>query len=329
MEHSQPGRSRRRAALLMRAEGEALLAAADRIDEEAFSSAVDLVAHCQGKVITVGAGTSGIIARKIAATMTSTGMPALFLHPNDALHGALGAVSGDDVVVMISNSGETAELLGLLPYLRNRAVPVIGILGRTTSTLARAAEVVLDAGTDREICPFNLAPTSSTTVALALGDALAVALYERRGLTPEQFALNHPSGTLGRRLTLRVADVMHGGGELAAVGPDDPWERVLEHITGGGLGAVVVLDSSRSLLGIVTDGDVRRAVQRRGERGLAGLTASDLMTHDPVAVDHDVLVYDALQQMEDRPSQISVLPVVDGGACVGLVRVHDLVRAGV
>lgn len=329
MTSTGPGPGEKGAARLLRAEAEALLAAADRLDEEVFESAVDLVAGCKGKVITVGAGTSGIIARKIAATMTSTGMPAVFLHPNDALHGALGAVSGDDVVVVISNSGETAELLGLLPYLRHRAVPVIGILGRTASALARAADIVLDAGAEREICPFNLAPTSSTTTALAIGDALAVAVYEQRGLTPEQFALNHPSGALGRRLTLRVSDVMHTGDGLPAVGPDSRWTDVLACLTDGGLGAVVVLGEARELLGIITDGDVRRTVQRAGDSALSNLVATDLMTRRPTVVAHDVLVYDALQQMEDRPSQISVLPVVSGDVCVGVVRVHDLVRAGV
>ena len=324
-----PGSGKKGAARLVRAEAEALLAAADRLDEIAFAAATDIMARCKGKVVTIGVGTSGIIARKIAATMTSTGMPAVFLHPNDALHGALGAVSGDDVVVVISNSGETAELLGLLPYLRHRAVPVIGILGRTSSALARAADVVLDAGAEREICPFNLAPTSSTTTALAIGDALAVALYEERGLTPEQFALNHPSGALGRRLTLRVADVMHRGDDLPAVGPAARWTDVLACLTDGGLGAVVVLGDAQTLLGIVTDGDVRRTVQRLGDGGLSLLVAADLMTSHPTVVGYDVLVYDALQQMEDRPSQISVLPVVDGATCVGVVRVHDLVRAGV
>ena len=314
---------------LLRVEGQAVLAAADRLDEAAFEATVRLLAECAGKVLLTGAGTSGIVARKIAATLTSTGTPALFLHPNDALHGGLGAVQPGDVVVLVSNSGETSELLGLLPYLRSRSVPIVALVGRMGSALAEAADVVLDATAEHEICPFNLAPTSSTTVALAIGDAIAVSLYDRQGLTPEQFALNHPSGALGRRLTLRVRDVMHGGADLPRVVPSAPWVDVLSAITSGGLGAVVVTDAEDRLAGIITDGDIRRALQRVELARLADSRASDLMTPQPSVVDCDVLVYEALQQMEDRPSQISVLPVLDGERCVGLVRVHDLVRAGV
>lgn len=315
---------------LLRLEGDALLKAAERLDRVAFERAITLVEHCTGKVILTGAGTSGIIARKVAATLTSTGTPSLFLHPSDALHGGLGAVSGDDVLVAVSNSGETGEVLALLPYLRNRGVPVIAVVGNLDSTLSRQAAVILDAGAEREICPLNLAPTSTTTVAVALGDALAITLLQRRGLTAEAFALNHPSGRLGRRLTLRVADLMHGGDRLPAIPPSATWIEMVSAITEGGLGAVVVLDAERQLLGIVTDGDVRRAVQKLSLKQLAGATAEAIMTSRPTTVASDVLAYDALQVMEDRSSQISVLPVVAGdGTCVGLLRVHDIVRAGV
>jgi len=317
-----------RPAELLRAEAEALIAAADRLDEQAFDRAVKLLAACTGKAILTGAGTSGIIARKLAATMTSTGMPALFLHPNDALHGGLGVVSEHDVVVAISNSGNTAELLGLLPYLRHRGVAIIAIVGDLSSRLAEAADVSLDAGAAVEICPFNLAPTSSTTVALAIGDALAVTLYGHRGLTPELFAINHPSGSLGRRLTLRVSDVMRDLDSTPTVARSDLWLIVIEAISGGGMGATLVVDEQRSLEGIVTDGDLRRAIQRSTPEDLASLTAGDIMTPSPEVARPDALVHEALQQMEDRPSQISVLPVVDGDRCVGMVRVHDLVRAG-
>ena len=317
------------AADLLRIEARALLDAADRLDGEAFQRAVDVLAGCGGKAILTGAGTSGIIARKIAATLTSTGTPAAFLHPSDALHGGLGTVSTHDVVIAISNSGETGELLALLPYLRNRQVPLIAIVGNTRSTLAAASTVVLDATAEREVCPFNLAPTSSTTVALAIGDALAVTLLQVKGLTPEAFALNHPSGRLGRRLTLRVGDLMHAGDRRPAVGPDASWLEVVAAISDGGLGAVAVIDSGDRLLGIVTDGDLRRALQHTEPAELAAMTATSIMTASPVTVGPQVLAYDALQRMEDRPSQISVLPVVDDGRCVGLVRVHDIVRAGV
>jgi arabinose-5-phosphate isomerase len=311
-------------------EARALLDAADRLDGGAFQRAIDVLAGCAGKVILTGAGTSGIIARKIAATLTSTGTPAAFLHPSDALHGGLGAVSSSDVVIAISNSGETGEVLGLLPYLRNRQVPVIALVGNSRSTLADASVVVLDAAAEREVCPFNLAPTSSTTVALALGDALAVTLLQVKGLTPEAFALNHPSGRLGRRLTLRVVDLMHGGDRRPAVALGASWLEVVAAIGDGGLGAVAVVDPDDQLLGIVTDGDLRRALQRTAPAEMANLTAAAIMTVSPVTVGPQVLAYDALQRMEDRPSQISVLPVVDGGGrCIGLVRVHDIVRAGV
>jgi arabinose-5-phosphate isomerase len=314
----------------MRIEARALLEAADRVDDAAFSQAVRLLGECTGKAILTGAGTSGLIARKIAATLTSTGTPATFLHPSDALHGGLGAVSPSDVVIAISNSGETGEVLALLPYLRSREVPLIAIVGNLTSNLARASQVVLDAAAETEACPFNLAPTSSTTVALAIGDALAVQVLRMKGLTPEKFALNHPSGRLGRRLTLRVADLMHGGDRRPAVSPDASWLEVVGAISDGGLGAVAVVDEGDVLLGIVTDGDVRRAVLRTPPAELAAMTAATIMTRQPVSVGPQVLAYDALQRMEDRPSQISVLPVVDDqGTCVGVVRVHDIVRAGV
>jgi arabinose-5-phosphate isomerase len=313
-------------------EARAVLDAADRLDGDAFQRAVDVLASCGGggKVILTGAGTSGIIARKIAATLTSTGTPAAFLHPSDALHGGLGAVGAHDVVVAISNSGETGEVLALLPYLRSRQVPLIAIVGNTRSTLAAASTVVLDAAAEREVCPFNLAPTSSTTVALAVGDALAVTLLRVKGLTPEAFALNHPSGRLGRRLTLRVGDLMHGGDRTPTVGPGASWLEVVAAIGDGGLGAVAVTDAGDRLLGIVTDGDLRRALQRTAPADLAAVSAEAIMTASPVTVGPQVLAYDALQRMEDRPSQISVLPVVDAdGRCVGLVRVHDIVRAGI
>ncbi|MFZ6002406.1 MAG: KpsF/GutQ family sugar-phosphate isomerase [Actinomycetota bacterium] len=313
---------------LLRAEAAAISAAADRLDSAQFADAVRLLRQCEGKVVVVGAGTSGLIARKIAATLTSTGSPSFFLHPNDAMHGGLGAVLPGDLVVLVSNSGETSELVALLPYLRHRGVPKIAIVGNLSSSLAAGAEVALDAAADHEICPFNLAPTSSTTVALAIGDALAVSLYQHRGLTPEQFALNHPSGALGRRLTLRVSDVMRPAGSIPSVSRATTWIDVLTAITDGGIGATAVLDQECELRGIITDGDVRRALQRIPPEQVAAARAQDIMSPNPVQVDPQVLVYVALQEMENRPSQISVLPVVDAGRFVGMVRLHDLVRAG-
>ena len=313
---------------VLRLDAEVLLHAAERFDGAAFDKAVELVLGASGKAILTGAGTSGILARKIAATLTSTGTPAIFLHPSDALHGGLGAVEEDDVVIALSNGGETEELLAIIPYLRHRNVRMIAITGNLTSSLARAADVSLEAFAQREAGPLGLAPTSSGVLALAIGDALAMALLERHGLTSEDFALNHPSGRLGRRLTLRVADVTQD--RLPSVGPEAPLLDVVSAISEGGLGACVVVDGDDRLLGIVTDGDVRRAVQRAGAESISTLPASAVMTADPTSVEATTLAYDALQRMEDRASQISVLPVLgDDGRCVGLVRVHDIVRAGV
>ena len=311
---------------LLRAEAQAIEAAADRLDPERFSSAVEILVQSTGSVATTGAGTSGIVARKLAATLTSTGTPALFVHPTDALHGGLGVIGRQEIVVAVSNSGETEELLALMPYLRSREVNVIAIVGNLESTLAREAAVALDASAEREAGPHGLVPTASVAVALALGDALALTVMELKGVTRDAFAANHPSGRLGRRLTLRVRDVMHD--ERPGVGPETPLLEVVGAITEGGLGAVNIVDGEGRLLGIITDGDVRRALQSRELAELASLRADEVMTREPVVTIPDAMAYEALQLMEDRPSQIAVLPVVEDDRCVGLVRLHDLVRIG-
>jgi arabinose-5-phosphate isomerase len=316
------------AAELLRHEADAIAAAADRLDHERFSEAVDILAGCTGAVITTGAGTSGIVARKIAATLTSTGTSAQFVHPTDALHGGLGVIGRDEVVIAVSNSGETEEISALLPYLRSREVNVIAIVGNLASTLARDAAVALDAFAEREAGPHGLVPTASVAVALAIGDALALTVMEVRGVTRDAFAANHPSGRLGRRLTLRVRDVMHAGGEQPSIGPQALLLEVVGAITDGGLGAVNIVDDGGRLLGIITDGDVRRTVQRSEPAQLGQLRAEEVMTSDPVVTTPDAMAYEALKLMEDRPSQIAVLPVVEDGHCVGLVRLHDLVRIG-
>ncbi|PYS99224.1 MAG: KpsF/GutQ family sugar-phosphate isomerase [Acidobacteria bacterium] len=287
---------------------------------------MELVSNCDSKVIVIGVGKSGVIAQKIAQTLTSTGTVAIFVHPSDALHGSLGVITSGDVVIALSNSGETDEIVALLPALSLRAVPLIAIVGNTDSTLARKADVVLDASVDKEACPLNLAPTTSTTVALAIGDAIAMTLMESRGLTPEDFAANHPAGRLGKRLTMKVSDLMH---ESPSIGPDANWLDVVKAISKFSLGAVNVVNGGGSLAGIVTDGDLRRTIERSGAEGLADLTAEQMMTAGPITASPEMLAYDALQLMENRPSQISVLPVVDGdGSCVGLLRLHDIVRSG-
>jgi len=314
---------------LLRHEAAAINRTADRLQPEHVKLAVDLLVGCVGKVVLTGIGKSGFIARKIAATLTSTGTRAVFLHASDALHGDLGILDKSDVVLLVSNSGETDEVIAMIPYLKHRTVPLIAIVGNLTSTLASNADVVLDASVDTETCPFNLAPTASTTVALAIGDALALTVMQIKGLTLEDFALNHPAGRLGKRLSLKVADLMHSGDRNPIVSPVTSWLEVVSAITRGGLGAVNVLSDGGVLAGIITDGDLRRAIQKSNPAELINLNAEGFMTRNPVTISPDELAYSALQLMENRSSQISVLPVVDAGKrCVGLVRLHDLVRSG-
>lgn len=314
---------------LLRMEAAAIEATTNRLRSEEVERAIELLAACRGKIVLVGVGKSGNIAEKIAATLTSTGTAAVYLHPSDALHGGLGIVNAEDIVVALSNSGETDEVVTMLPYLKNRQVPIIALVGNLRSTLARSALVVLDASVDQEACPLNLAPTTSTTVALAIGDALAMTLMSVKGLTPDDFALNHPAGRIGKRLTLRVADLMHSGSENPMIAADAPWLEVIASISRGGLGAVNVVDDANHLVGIITDGDLRRALQKINHSDLENLHSDSIMTRNPVIATPDLLAYDALRLMEDRPSQISVLPVVDKErVCVGLIRLHDIVRSG-
>ena len=315
---------------LLRMEADAIARTAARLTPASVERAVALLAGCRGKVVTVGAGKSGHIAQKVAATLTSTGTPSVFMHPSDALHGGMGIVSGaGDVVMVFSNSGETPELLELLPYLQHRSAPVVAVVGNMSSTLARRADVALDASVEQEACPLNLAPTTSTTVALAVGDALAMTLMSVKRLTPEDFALNHPGGRLGKRLTLRVSDLMHRGEENPTVGASATLLEVVQALSSGGLGGVTVVDAAGRLEGFITDGDVRRALQKTNLSGLAELSASDVMTREPVVVSPELLAHAALQLMENRPRQISVLPVVEGdGRAVGLLRLHDIIRRG-
>jgi arabinose-5-phosphate isomerase len=314
---------------ILKIESDAIAQTANRLDPVQVEQVIELLANCQGKVVVLGVGKSGIIAQKIAATMTSVGTAALYLHPSDALHGGLGIVQSQDVVMLLSNSGETDEIIAMLPYLQNREVKIVVIVGNTDSTLARRADAVLDAGVDQEACPLNLAPTTSTTVALAIGDALAMTLMKVKGLTSDDFAINHPAGRLGKRLTLRVADLMHRNGENPTIAIGSSWVEVVRAISKGGLGAVCVVDVDGQLAGIITDGDLRRAIEQRSHDALAQLTCDEFMTSKPTVATPELLAYDALRLMENRRSQISVLPVVDGDdKCVGLIRLHDIVRSG-
>lgn len=311
---------------LLRLEAASIDAAAERLDAVSVDKAIGLISECSGKVIVTGVGKSGVIAQKISQTLTSTGTVSIFVHPSDALHGSLGVVKSDDVVIALSNSGETDEILAIMPVLKQRGVAVIGIVGNIDSTLSRQSDVVLDASVDKEACPLNLAPTTSTTVALALGDALAMTLMEDRGLTPEDFAVNHPAGRLGKRLTLLVEALMH---ESPNVFEETGWLEVVKAISKHSLGAVNVVDAEGKLVGVVTDGDLRRTLEKTDPSSLASLSAATMMTAQPITATPQMLAFDALGLMENRKSQISVLPVVDAEQkCVGLIRLHDIVRSG-
>lgn len=315
-------------AAFLRIEAAAILHAAEKLDHTTFAKAVRLLLACPGKIIVSGAGTSGILGRKLAATMTSTGSPAVFVHPSDALHGGLGIIASDDLVLAISNSGETAEVLAMLPYLRHRRVPIVSIVGATSSSLGRASDVAIQASVDREACPLDLTPTASAVVALAVGDALALNLMEARGFTAEGFARNHPSGRLGKRLTLCVADLMSTDPSLA-ISPGTGWHELVSATSHGGVGALAVVDNS-ILVGIITDGDLRRSMELTDASEIEELTATDVMTADPVTTTPATLAFEAMQTMEMRDSPIAVLPVVDpDGLWVGMVRLHDLVRSGI
>src|SRR5882672_6697262 len=236
----------------LRLESDAIGQTAARLQQNEIERVVQLLATCKGKIVILGVGKSGIIAQKIAATMTSTGTAALHLHPSDALHGGIGIINSDDAVIILSNSGETDEIIGMLPYLKRRQVPIVALVGNLKSTLARRADAVIDGSVDQEACPLNLAPTTSTTVALALGDALALTVMEVKGLTPDDFAVNHPAGQLGKRLTLVVADLMHSGADNPTITIGAMWVEAVKAITAGGLGAVNVVDEAGRLAGIIT-----------------------------------------------------------------------------
>lgn len=309
-----------KAALL--AEADSLRLSAERLGDQ-LVHAVQLIYAHHGKVIVTGVGKSADIGRKITSTFCSTGTPAVFVHAGEATHGDLGICAEGDPTILISKSGATPELLRLVPMLRELKSPLIGILGNLNSPLAGIVDCLLDARVSREADSLNLAPTCSTTVALGLGDALAVTLMERRGFGERDFARFHPSGQLGRNLTERVADVMHPRRAMAAVAPDESIHAVVIAMTHIPLGAACVLETDDRLAGIITDGDLRRALQRFED--IRGLRARDVMTANPTTIGPAALLQEAALLMEDRPSQISVLPVLEpNGRCVGLLRLHDL-----
>jgi arabinose-5-phosphate isomerase len=311
---------------VLQTEIDALARVRERVGE-AFIRAAEFILESSGKVVVCGVGKSGMAARKIAATLSSTGTPAVFLHAGEALHGDLGVLFPEDVLILISKSGESDEIVRLLPSIETIGPTVVAFTGAEDSRIAQAAEVVVDCSVEREADMLNLAPTASAIVAQALGDALAVVVASRKELTPERFALSHPGGALGRRLTVKVDHLMHSGDEHPTARPDAPVRDVVVEMTGKGMGAVNIVDAEGVLVGIITDGDLRRAIQRFDD--LFDRSAADLMTHNPISVLLGTMAIDALHQMEDRPSQIMVLPVVDdAGRAVGILRLHDIVKAG-
>ncbi|NPB07349.1 MAG: KpsF/GutQ family sugar-phosphate isomerase [Aquificae bacterium] len=294
----------------------------DSLGEE-FTRAVELILGCEGKVVLTGIGKSGHVARKIASTFASTGTPAFFLHPAEALHGDLGMVDRKDVVIAISNSGESQELLALIPYIRLHGVPLIAITNNPDSSLAKYSDVVLNLNVEKEACPLELAPTTSSTATLALGDALAMTVMELRGFTRKDFALRHPAGSLGRKLRL-VRDLHHTGKELPLVKEDTPMKEVVLEMTSKGFGATAVIDEEGKLVGIITDGDLRRFVNRGGD--FERSRARDVMTRNPKTARPDELALEALKRMEDH--KITVLIVVDEeNRPVGIIHMHDILRS--
>jgi arabinose-5-phosphate isomerase len=311
-----------RGRLVLEVEANAIRELVDRLDG-AFEQAVELIYASGGRVITIGIGKSGIICRKIASTLTSTGTPAMFMHPVEASHGDLGLLVPGDVMIAVSNSGETDELVRLVPVLKRLAAPIVGIVGRPASTLARECDVVLDVSIREEACPLGLAPTASTTAALAMGDALAMALVDRRGFSAEQFAERHPGGMLGKRF-LRVRELMHAGARVPVVGERTSVREAVVEMTSKGFGATSVVDEAGRLVGIITDGDLRRLLERHPGDALA-VTASEAMTIAPLTIDGEVLATAALEVMERR--HVTSLLVLDAdGRPEGILHIHDLWR---
>jgi arabinose-5-phosphate isomerase len=293
---------------------------------EGFTRAVQAMLACRGRVVVMGMGKSGHVGRKIAATLASTGTPAMFVHPAEASHGDLGMVTTGDVVLAISNSGESDELGAIIPAIRRIGVTLIAMTGNADSSLGEVADIVLSSAVDQEACPLNLAPTASTTAQMALGDALAVALLDARGFREEDFARSHPGGSLGRKLLIHVRDLMRSGDAVPQVRPETPFTEMLREMTGKGLGFTAVTDPRGSVLGIFTDGDLRRLIERGGD--LRALRAADVMHTGPKLVRADALAVDAAQVMEQHRIT-SVLVVDAAGALCGALNSNDLMRAKV
>ena len=321
MSHNHIGVGRR----VLDIEARAVDALKDSLDDS-FSAACDLMLGARGRVIVTGMGKSGHVGSKLAATLASTGTPAFFVHPGEASHGDLGMITTDDVVLALSNSGETAEVLAILPVIKRKGTALIGMTGRPQSALAQLSDVHLTVAVNEEACPHNLAPTSSTTAALAMGDALAIALLEARGFTPEDFAMSHPGGSLGRRLLLKVDDIMHAGERLPVVASGTPLSEALLEMTRKGLGMTAIARDDGTLAGIFTDGDLRRMLDR--DIDIRQATIDEVMVAQPITIEPGHLAAEALQIMETR--KINGLMVCDKDhKPLGAFNMQDLLRAGV
>jgi arabinose-5-phosphate isomerase len=308
----------------IRMECEAVAALEARIDS-AFERACELILQCEGRVVVTGMGKSGHIGNKIAATLASTGTPSMFVHPGEASHGDLGMITPKDVVIAISNSGSTAEIVTLVPLLTRMRVPVISLTGNPQSTLAKASDAHINVAVDTEACPLDLAPTSSTTVTLVLGDALAIALLEARGFTAEDFAFSHPGGALGRKLLLRVSDVMHSGEAIPVVDEATTVKNALLEMSHKGLGMTCITNTDKQLVGVYTDGDLRRSLDQSIDFGSTAVTA--VMTHNCLTIRPDALAAEALAIMEEKLIT-SLVVSKEGRDIAGVVHLHDLLKAG-
>jgi arabinose-5-phosphate isomerase len=310
---------------VIHAEAQAVIALAEQINDQ-FVHACRLMLACKGRVVVTGMGKSGHIAGKIAATLASTGTPAFFVHPGEASHGDLGMITRQDVVLALSNSGETGEILTILPIIKRLGVPLIAMTGNPASTLAKFATVHINVAVEQEACPLGLAPTSSTTAALVMGDALAVSLLETKGFTRDDFALSHPGGSLGKRLLLKVGDVMHSGAEVPVVADNATVSRALLEMTNKKLGMTAVVDRENRVVGIFTDGDLRRMLEKN--LNVHTTAIEQVMTSPCTSIDADILAAEAMQIMEQK--KINALLVVDRRLCLlGALNMHDLVRAGI
>lgn len=311
---------------VLKTEAEAVQSLIEKLNSD-FEKAVDIIYSSKGRVVVTGMGKSGLVGKKIAATLASTGTPSFFLHPAEASHGDLGMVTERDVVIALSNSGETNELIGLIPFLKRFRVRLISMTGNPASTLAKSSDVTLDVSVKEEACPMGVVPTASTTATMAMGDALAVALLVKRGLNEKDFALFHPGGSIGKKFFIKVKDLMHTGDKLPVVSENTPMSRAVIEMSSKRLGHAIVVDRTKRVVGVITDGDVRRGLEKwRGK--LFGMTARRIMTKKPKTISGEELAAKALSIMESRSITALVVPD-DEGRPLGIIHLHDLIRQGI